>query len=396
MPGGIHTRSNLFAAACAGLSLLIGSCVPFMNRKYYPGNFDTTTVRILISRTRSTVTITSRSAYRMSGNMAGHQLPESPSTKLVLHPEKAAGTIVLDPGVYPLLLNGAPYRGGFIITAIKGELFVVNKLKIDEYLMSVVPGEIPADWNEEALKAQAIAARTYAYYHLLKAGKVESLYDLDATTSFQVYRGMSEEKQRTSEAVAATAGEIIVYENKPILSFFHSTCGGKTADDKYVWKGNNLPYLKGVSCGFCSDSTKYSWETRLSLAEIRKGLQHKYPGIGAIRSINFKKRQGRVTLVSIRHSKGRIAVPGNTFRLFFPDDKIRSLYFSSKKIRNGIVLSGHGWGHGVGMCQWGARGMAKEGYGYKKILLHYYTNVNISSIRNSNVASAIKESYDRQ
>jgi stage II sporulation protein D len=397
MPGGVHFRSNLVVAACVVcLSLLLGSCAPFMLRKYYSGNFDTTTVRVLVLKTSGAVTVSSRSPIHVTGSGTINPLPETTSVPIVLHPDSIAGTTVLEPGSYPLMLNGAPYRGTFVITKKDGNILVINKLNIDEYLMSVVPCEIPANWDEEAIKAQSIAARTYAYYHLLQGVKDRDLYDLDATTNFQVYRGISEEKQRASEAVAATAGEIIVYDHKPILSFFHSTCGGKTSDDRHVWKGNNLPYLQAVRCGFCTDSTKFKWESNITLAEVRKGLSQKYPGIGAIRNITFQKNQGRVTVVRIRHSKGNLTVPGNTFRLLFPGDKIKSLYFSSKKSRNGLMLSGHGWGHGVGMCQWGARGMAQKGYGYKQILLHYYTRVKISSIRNGHVAAAINRSYNRQ
>ena len=146
-------------------------------------------------------------------------------------------------------------------------VFIVNILKIDEYLLGVVPCEIPSGWEMEALKAQAVAARTYAYYHLIYKRKKGSLYDLDATTNSQVYRGIADEKERTTEAVVATSGEIISYNSMPIISYFHSTCGGKTIDDKYVWTKNDLVYLKGVTCGYCEASTKYTWESKMSLEE---------------------------------------------------------------------------------------------------------------------------------
>jgi len=177
----------------------------------------------------------------------------------------------------------------------------------------------------------------------------------------------------------------------PILSYFHSTCGGKTIDDKYVWPRNNLEYLKGISCGFCEESTKYKWKSKLSLEEIHDCLSKKNANVGKIKNIRFKRKNDRVTDVVVRHTGGIITISGNNFRLLFPPEKMRSLYFTSKKIDRSIVLDGHGWGHGVGMCQWGARGMAIQGYKYRDIITHYYSGVKISDIRTISLVHKMKD-----
>ncbi len=303
-----------------------------------------------------------------------------------IDPGKLRKHISVKPSRSPLVLNGAPYRGTFIIHKKNGFVYVVNSLAMDEYLIGVVPCEIPPGWESEALKAQAVAARTYAYYHLASNQGSSAIYDLDATTNSQVYRGISVETDRTTAAVVETSGRIISYNSRPILSYFHSTCGGKTIDDRYVWSRSNMDYLDGVTCGFCEDSTKYTWRSVLTLDEIRSYLSKKQSIAGKIRNITFKRKDDRVTDVIIIHDRGKITLSGNNFRLLFPSEKMRSLYFTSVKNGRSLVLSGRGWGHGVGMCQWGARGMALRGYAYPDILGHYYHGVKVTDVRNCSVA----------
>jgi stage II sporulation protein D len=378
-------RGIIIPALLSGILMSIVSCTPYTLRQYFPGSGDTTTVRVLILKTKDRFTISSMDDLSFTApdisvnrSMQGSSAEFNPAT---LPPRSSVKT-----GSTPLNLNGRPYRGMFELLHKNGLAYVVNIVKMDEYLMGVVPCEIPSGWEKEALKAQAVAARTYAYYHLMTNSKSATLYDLDATTNSQVYGGISEEKESTSAAVSSTSGEIISYNSRPILSYFHSTCGGKTIDDKFVWGQSNLEYLKGVTCGYCEDSTKYKWESKLSLDEVRSCLSKKYGNIGKIKNISFKRNNDRVTSVAIRHTRGTTTISGNNFRLLFPPEKMRSLYFTSKKSGRSLLLSGHGWGHGVGMCQWGARGMALKGYDYHEILKHYYSGVSIAPVRSSSLA----------
>jgi stage II sporulation protein D len=372
-------------ALASGLLIIIVSCSPYSIRNIFNRADDTTTVRVLISKTREHITITSDGDINLSDTDASASRSLR-GWRFECDPHNVRNSISINTSKPPLSVNGNPYRGSIVLHMKNGYVYIVNILKMDEYLQGVVPCEIPSGWEIEALKAQAVAARTYAYYHLTIKKSSDSLFDLDATTNSQVYRGVTDEKDRTNRAVIETSGEIITYNSRPIISYFHSTCGGKTIDDKYVWRQSDLEYLKGVSCVFCENSTKFTWESELTLDEVRSCISKKYRGVGKITNISFKRKNDRVTDVIIQHNKGKIAISGNNFRLLFPSEKMRSLYFISRKKGSGLILSGHGWGHGVGMCQWGARGMALRGFGYHEIVYHYYSGVKISEIRNHSIA----------
>ncbi|OHD63212.1 MAG: hypothetical protein A2176_11625 [Spirochaetes bacterium RBG_13_51_14] len=377
-----------------GILIATHACSPFMLKSRFSGGPDRTAVRILIVKTRDNFTISSGAPLAVSSKNTQGAAPESGSTAIIFSPSRISAPLMVQPTDSPLLLNGLPYRGTMEIIGLNGTALVINVLHIHEYLVSVVPGEIPADWEEEALKAQAVAARTYTYYHLLAGRKNPQPYDLDATAQSQVYRGMNDEKPRTTEAVASTAGVVIVYDYQPIISYFHSTCGGRTTDDRYVWNQRDLPYLTGVRCGYCGESTKFLWEYILTLDEIREAVSKTYRAIGRIRNIAFRKKDDRVLEIVIHHNRGVTRISGNNFRLLFPPEKIRSLYFTSKQYNKGLILTGHGWGHGVGLCQWGARGMAQKGFTYREILKHYYSGVEIASVKDRYIASKLRQGGD--
>ncbi|MEW6527320.1 MAG: SpoIID/LytB domain-containing protein [Spirochaetota bacterium] len=272
-------------------------------------------------------------------------------------------------------VNGIPVRGIIQLHPVVGKIQVVNVLKMHEYLYGVLPSEIMSGWPEEVLKAQAVAARTYAYYHLMKNNS--TYFDLDATNNFQVYKGKAVETEATNKAVDATSGIIMTYNNKPILAYFHSTCGGKTTDDKYVWQGEDLPYLTSVVCPYCKNSPNYSWQVELTLNEIYEALVKRYKTVGKIKAITLGREDTRVTVIKIEHDNGIIRMSGNDFRLLFDAKKIKSLYFEAKQTPSGLILTGHGWGHGVGMCQWGAKEMAQQGIRFDRILSFYYRGIRI-------------------
>jgi len=277
-----------------------------------------------------------------------------------------------------IIVNGIQVRGMIQLLPVVGKIQVVNVLKMNEYLYGVLPSEIMPGWPIEALKAQAVAARTYAYYHIMKNNS--TYYDLDASTNFQVYRGMVSETDTTNKAVDSTSGIIMVYNSIPILAYFHSTCGGRTADDRFVWKGEDLPYLTSVNCSYCKNSPVYSWQVNISLDEIYEALLKKYKTVGQIQAITLGREDNRVSNIKIEHANGIIRMTGNDFRMMFEAKKIKSLYFEAKQTRNGLILNGHGWGHGVGMCQWGAKEMAGLGKNFYDILRFYYRGISVVSI----------------
>jgi len=276
-----------------------------------------------------------------------------------------------------LSVNGAAYRGTIEISNRSGTLYVINEVSMRDYLMSVVPSEIVPSWHMEALKAQAVAARTFAMFHISKGNR--GIYDLYSTVSSQVYKGISVENPRTTQAVIETANVILIYGSQPIEAFFHSTCGGRTIEPKYVWSSGDIPYFRSVECNYCRDSNHYRWETTISLEQIRQALSARHSNIGRIQNITFKRKDGRVVSVIVRHANGTTNLTGNQFRMAVDPRTLKSLYFTSTPQGNGLKFSGRGWGHGVGLCQWGARGQAELGRTYEQILRHYYPNTQLHS-----------------
>jgi stage II sporulation protein D len=280
-----------------------------------------------------------------------------------------------------LRINGVKYRGQVVIRRDKkGRLNIINKVNIDDYLYGVLPHEISPAWPLEAMKAQAVASRTLALYR--KRRERVKDYDLDATIFAQIYRGMEGEDQRTNQAVKETRGKVLTYRGRIINSIFHATCGGHTEEAKNVWAGSKEPYLKSISCTFCKDSPYYQWEKRIKERNLRNVLEEKGLDLSRIKEIEITEKSptGRAVRIAIRHRKATQPLMANNFRLFIGPDLLRSTLFTVSKEKNEFIFKGHGWGHGVGMCQWGAKGMAEKGRDYKEILKHYYTGIEIEKV----------------
>lgn len=362
------------------IAVILFSCTP--SRKYLSErNLQTAGekryVRVLIDKTGKEIVISSRGKLKLQYKKSGRILHNKSDSSVKLSAERIQDTVIAESWGQMIAYNGSPYRGMFEISSVLGKVHVVNLIEMEDYIRSVVPSEMPAGWGIEALKAQAVSARSYAYYHLMNNRGRSNLYDLDSTTNFQVYKGVSSETPSTDLAVESTSGEIIIFSGKPVLAYFHSTCGGGTVSGKSVWSGSGYSYLKGVSCGYCSDSPNYSWESVLSIYDVKSALIKKYKNTGSIKNISFKRSEGRISSIEISHGSGKIILSGNEFRLLFPPKTIKSMKFKSAKKGNNLMLTGHGWGHGVGLCQWGARGMAVKGINYKKIISHYFSDIKI-------------------
>jgi len=355
------------------------SCSPskeYLIKQNKTAGIDRLHIRVLLKKESGRVLISSKTRMKISEVKSGKILYDGHGKDMYFQSDQVSRPILIESWGSPLNVDKERYRGMIEIHNVVGKLYIINVIRINEYLYGVVPCEIISSWDIESLKAQAVAARTYTYYHLINNKK--TIYDLDCSNNFQVYKGFNAEKDATNTAVDETSGKIAIYSGKPILAFFHSTCGGKTMDNNHVWEGEKHDYLKSVSCKFCNDSPYYTWETNLSLYEIRESLSKKYRGVGKITGINFQWKDKRVISAVIRHSKNTIIkLSGNDLRMLFPEKKIKSMHFTAKKTKDGLILSGHGWGHGVGLCQWGAKGMAEKGANYKDILKYYYRGISI-------------------
>ncbi len=261
----------------------------------------------------------------------------------------------------------------------RNDLLIINELPIDEYLYGVLKHEVSPGWPREALKAQAIVARTFA---LSKAKeRTNEDYHLTNTVLSQVYAGFLSEDPVLTEVINETRGMVLTYMGQAISAYYHATCGGYTENPKYVW-GKSLPYLQVKRCSYCKSSPHFCWKEKLGLRRMAQAFQrngYKFNQIIDLKPLG-KSPSGRVEKIIIIHNKGRTVVKGNDFRLILGPKIIRSTNFKMKKIDEAIEFEGKGWGHGVGLCQWGARGMALKGYKYDRILKFYYPGTKIEVV----------------
>jgi len=278
-----------------------------------------------------------------------------------------------------LQIGPKPYRGEIILTMVGGKFNVVNQLSVDDYLKGVLPREVGPTWAKESLKAQAVASRTYLVSHLGQHGR--DGFDLCSDVHCQVYGGVDKEHPATNTAVDETRGEVLFYKGKPIKSFFHSNCGGSTEEAEHVWQIEHLNYLPRKKCGFGTANPRYHWVKDISNSEILRLLKAKTRVTGTkLVSIQIKMKSGsgRAEKVMVKTDTGVFTLKGNNFRIALGPEAIRStLWTNLKKLRGSYRFEGRGWGHGVGLCQWGAKGQAEHGRGYRDILEFYYPGTQI-------------------
>jgi stage II sporulation protein D len=265
-----------------------------------------------------------------------------------------------------LFLMGSKYSGNIVVWKGKNSLYLINELPLEEYVKDVVSVEVDKEWDIEALKAQAVVARTYAIYQKIMNSNSNSIYDIASSTIHQLYKG-SNPNTRVSYAVTSTKGEILTYDGKPIEAFYHSTCGGVTEDPAEVF-GKSYPYLKPVS-GECNMSPYSQWERKFPIKELEKILN--LPDINdiTIKSYTVSKR---VKQVDIKYRDGIKTMNATEFRKILGWDKLPSTNFKISLDNDSFIFEGKGYGHGVGLCQWCALRLAKEGKNYKEILSHFY------------------------
>jgi stage II sporulation protein D len=279
-------------------------------------------------------------------------------------------------------VNSNPYSGYLILKKSVNKINVINVLSIEDYVKGVLPKEVGVDWKMEALKAQAVVSRTYAVANLGRHAAQE--FDMCATVHCQVYGGLGSENRSTNQAVIETKRKVLSYEGQFAQTVFHANCGGNTEDPKHVWNWENAPpYLRSVKCGYCYNAPYSKWEQPLDISFINKKLASNNINIGEIKNIRVKEKtsSGTAKELEISHSKGKLVLNAYKFRLDVDPWKIKSHTFSSiKKRKNTIYFKGSGWGHKVGLCQWGAKGMAEKGKTYKEILSHFYPGTKVETV----------------
>ncbi len=276
------------------------------------------------------------------------------------------------------LVDWRRYRGSLLINQKGKFLEVINELPLEEYLYGVIKWEISPDWSLVAVAAQAIAARTYALKKLEASLPENQDYHLLSTEDDQVYGGVESEDPRARNSVDSTRGKVLTHEGQLINAHYNACCGGYTASSADVW-GKPFPYLEARADPFCEDSPYYNWEWKVEAGKLRKLLREKGLSLGKlyrIQPLSFDE-SGRVRQLRIQYRGGEKYLKGTEFRRFVGSDNIKSTLFKVIRYARYFIFTGRGSGHGVGMCQWGARGMAEKGYSTKEILQFYYPGTTI-------------------
>lgn len=279
-----------------------------------------------------------------------------------------------------LRINGKSYRGLFEFYPDEKGVLVVNELPIEEYLVGLINCEISSLWPVEAVKAQAVIARSYAIYQ--KDARRNALYHLESSVMDQVYDGVDIEDSRAARAVSDTAGEVLVYGGGIIQAFYHSNCGGHTEAAENVW-GAAVPYLQGVECRYCLNTPSSRWEVALPLRRIETLLKnggYQASGLKGVRAGRFN-RNGRVTDMTLFAAKGEVTMSAVNFRKTIGYSVIKSTNFTVRQKGDDLLFSGAGNGHGVGLCQWGSKQRAVDGFNYREILAYYYPGVSIEQLK---------------
>ena len=331
-------------------------------------------------------------------------------------------------------VDGTKYRGSIILKKdSSGLLTVINHVDLEDYIASVIAVEMSPSFNIEALKAQAVCARTYALKNMNKHSSRG--FDLCASVDCQAYKGVSVESETTNRAARETAGVVMKYDGQIIDAVYSATSGGYTEDVKYVW-GSNIPYLKAVEDKYESKSVYgSSWEKELSVEKATEIMNNKGYELGTITNIEVTEstEHGTATKLVVTGTEGEKIFTKEGCRLAFgtvtlsqaftvtaksPETKAEPLYTcdgkkisgnvivvtgkGTKKINlkgvtllgntkkdyagsvngpvTGFVFTGRGYGHLVGMSQNGANGMAGAGFSYEEILKHYYKGIELTWI----------------
>lgn len=289
--------------------------------------------------------------------------------RLRIIPEQAEGLV---------FIGDRWFRGSADLFAVEGHLTGLNLVELESYLYGVIGAEMPASWPTEALKAQAVAARSYALYQWLH--RQGQPYDLGDTTRWQVYRGASHESAAVRRAVDATAGEVMVFRGEVIEAMYHDTSGGRTEDLRAV-NGQDAPYLSAVE-DFDQNSPYYRWQVNLSAAQLVRDLGL---DVGDLLGLRPRDRtpSGRLLTVEALGSRGSqlLRAVEMRFKLHLKSTFFEILPTLVSRETNAplasVLFQGRGYGHGLGMSQYGARALAVAGRDYRRILGHYYRGIEV-------------------
>ncbi len=349
-----------------------------------------TAIRVRVLEASRSVSVEIAGAFSIIDQASGHVLYQAAgaSARLTSDPQGlvfgnrrlASRDIVIagEPAV-AVSLNKRSYRGTLRCTLLPdGNVRCINTINVEAYVKGIAIREISHYWPKEALRAHAVVFRTYALYQM-RQNKANP-FDVTSDVYSQVYGGKDAERYRISEAVDETKGEVLTYRQALIPAFYHSTCGGATEDAGELWDMRIGP-LAGQICPYCQEAPYYRWKAQVKAKTICRALRAGGYPCAEIRDITVISRtaSSRAKEIKIGGSGQPVLLSGKTFRALLGADVIRSTRFQVKRAGDGFVFSGEGWGHGVGLCQWGAYAMAKGGSTYVEILQQYYPGTQLET-----------------
>jgi len=402
----------------SALALLVASCLTTSERAPVRPPPDLTlprdvrdvpTVRVALVRGAAKAVVEVRGPYEVYASeepaarpaFAGESMP---ATEVAPEPGPggglAVGSVAFRPafarivpkGNGTLVVDGQAYRGDLVVRLwpeTRGVL-VVNRVNMEEYVAGVLGCEMPLSYPDAALRAQAIAARSYGY-HAVRM-RAASLYDVMDDQSSQVYAGLKNENDRARSLTLATYGRILAYQGKIFSTYFHSTCGGGTIPASWVFGEVPIPPLEGAECGFCGDSKYFRWKAEVKKADLAARLAKDGFPVREVRRIDVVEKgpRGYAGVVRVTHdtpaaggsaaagASGALDVKGAKFRFLCGASVLRSPWF--EVVDDGgatFQVTGNGFGHGVGLCQVGARGAARSGMDEAAILGRYYPKADL-------------------
>lgn len=340
------------------------------------------------------------------------------SSRMLANIFSETGLMISSPAGF-IRVNGHRLRGSLHIIKTSRGCDLVNQLDIEKYLEGLVNAEFSSKWNPEAVKAQIIAARSYALNQVLhrRSQGGEVAFDLEADIRDQVYRGTKDEDYRSARLVRESKGLVLAPQKGagvPLKAYYHSTCGGKTELPQEVWGDENPNYRQRVNCPYCQESPSFSWSNDFKSAELalnlRKNMlssnESQFEALTKNWPINWRpviargdlmriktqsnKHSGRIdsleTIWKLTSSKGRdirilkLDLPATTFRNWMGTKNIKSTDFKVTRKRRTFHFTGNGFGHGVGLCQWGAKKMGEEGKTHQEILQFYYPTTRLTRL----------------
>lgn len=348
-------------------------------------------IRILIKSTKDKIVLTpygnsyvveekTNEKYFLIENSNYEIIPFS-DDMIVINDEKLRSPIFIEtanPHSY-LIIDGIKFSGKFKLYNENSTLNLVEYVDLERYLWGVLSPEMGPTWPFEALKAQAVAARTYAVFHINRLSE----YDLTSTTKHQIYTGFEKVSPQIISAVSETRGKVLTYKNKIFPAYYHANSGGHTTNPSAVWNLEKILPLKGVKDPYAKYSKNYNWTTFITVNDIIGFLNRNAYFVSKIKDLKIysKDKTGRTVKFLISTDKGPIKIEAKAFREFIGSYEMKSTLITKiEKKNNGFKIYGRGWGHGVGLCQDGARKMAELGFNYKKILEFYYPGSKIMDL----------------